>query len=84
MSDFDPHKDAINRQRHGISLDRWIDLDIETTVIDDRYDYGEVRYRSYGYIAKTAYCFVFTIRNGQYRPISLRRVHDKEMKKYVS
>lgn len=83
MIDFDPNKDAINFARHGISLARWVELDVAKTVIDDRYDYGELRYRSYGRIAGEAYCFVFTIRDGRYRPISLRRVHAKEMKKYV-
>jgi uncharacterized protein len=52
--------------------------------VDDRYDYGEVRYRAYGYIDGVAYCSAFTSRNGKVRPISLRRVHTKEMKRYVS
>ena len=84
MGEFDPKKDTVNQWQHGISLDRWTDLAVARTVIDDRFDYGEVRYRSYGWIAGKSYCFVFTIRNGAYRPISLRRVHAKEMRKYVS
>ena len=67
-----------------MSLARWVDLDIAVAFVDDRYDYGEVRYRAYGYIDGVAYCLAFTSRNGKVRPISLRRVHTKEMKRYVS
>jgi uncharacterized DUF497 family protein len=84
MIDFDPAKEAINLSKHGVSLARWVDLDIAVAFVDDRYDYGEVRYRAYGYIDGVAYCLAFTSRNGKVRPISLRRVHTKEMKRYVS
>jgi uncharacterized DUF497 family protein len=84
MVDFDPAKEAINLSKHGVSLARWVDLDIAVVFVDDRYDYGEVRYRAYGYIDGVAYCLAFTSRNGKVRPISLRRVHTKEMKRYVS
>jgi uncharacterized DUF497 family protein len=84
MADFDPAKEAINLAKHGISLARWIDLDIEVAFVDDRYDYGEIRYRAYGYIDGVAYCLTFISRNGQVRPISLRRAHTKEMRRYVS
>jgi uncharacterized DUF497 family protein len=83
MVDFDPAKEAINLAKHGVSLARWVDLDIAVAFVDDRYDYGEVRYRAYGYIDGVAYCLAFTSRNGKVRPISLRRVHTKEMKRYV-
>ena len=84
MVDFDPAKEAINLSKHGVSLARWADLDIAVAFVDDRYDYGEVRYRAYGYIDGVAYCLAFTNRDGKVRPISLRRVHTKEMKRYVS
>jgi uncharacterized protein len=84
MADYDPAKEAINLAKHGVSLARWADLDIAVAFVDDRYDYGEVRYRAYGYIDGVAYCLAFTSRNGNVRPISLRRVHTKEMKRYVS
>ncbi len=83
MSDFDPAKEAKNRNKHHISLERWVDIDLKTTYVDDRQDYGEVRYRGYGYIDGLAYCLVFTVRNGEVRPISLRRAHAKEMRRYA-
>ena len=83
MAGFDPTKDAINLAKHGVSLARWVDLDVFAVVNDDRFEYGEPRYRGYGLIDGLAYCLVFTIRDGQYRPISLRRAHAKEMKRHA-
>lgn len=83
MADFDPAKAAINLAKHGVSLARWVDLDMKKTVVDDRRDYGEVRYRAYGFIEGVAYCLTFTDRNGRVRPISLRRMHSKEIRRYV-
>jgi uncharacterized protein len=83
MDDFDPAKDAFNREKHGLSLARWVDLEVLAIVNDDRFNYGEPRFRAYGLIDGAAHCLVFTIRNEQYRPISLRRAHAKEMKRHV-
>ena len=83
MADFDPAKEATNLEKHGISLARWEDMTAPVTVVDERHDYGEPRFRSYGLIDGLPYCFVFTIREGRYRPISLRRAHAKEMRRYV-
>ena len=84
MPDFDPAKEAINLAKHGISLARWVDLDVLAIISDDRFEYGEPRYRAYGLIEGVAHCLVFTIRNERYRPISLRRVHAKEMRRHAS
>jgi len=83
MIEFDPGKEVVNRSKHGVSLTRAVDLDIKVTFIDDRFDYGEIRYRAYGLIDGLPYCLTFTSRNGQMRPISLRRAHKKEMKRYA-
>jgi uncharacterized protein len=79
---YDPSKEAINLAKHNVSLARWIDLDMKVTHVDDRYDYGEIRYRAYGFIDGLGYCLTFTSRNERVRPISLRRAHMK-MKRYV-
>jgi uncharacterized protein len=83
MADFDPAKEANNLSKHGVSLTRWIDLDIKVAFVDDRRDYGEIRYRAYGLIGGVAYYLAFTNRNGNVRPISLRRAHMKEIRRYV-
>ncbi|WP_454619251.1 BrnT family toxin [Bradyrhizobium cenepequi] len=83
MSDFDPAKDKINRSQHGISLARWVDMDIRAIVRAEPFDYGEPRYHAYGFIDGAAHCLAFTARNERYRPISLRRAHAKEMRRHV-
>jgi uncharacterized protein len=84
MSDFDPAKDASNIAKHGISLARWIDLEVSAIVRAEPFDYGEPRYRAYGLIDGVAYCLVFAVREERRRPISLRRAHAKEMKRYAT
>jgi uncharacterized DUF497 family protein len=80
--EFDPAKDAANIEKHGISLERAADLDMETAVIvaDDRF--AEPRFRAYGLIDGLAYCLAFTLREAVLRVISLRRAHKKEMDRY--
>lgn len=80
--DFDPIKDGINQGKHLISLDRWSDMEMLAVVKDDRFE-GEQRYRAYGLIDGLRYCLAFVVRDGKVRPISLRRAHAKEMKRYV-
>jgi len=84
MIDFDPAKEAINLSKHGVSLARWVDLEVLAIVKDDRFEYGEARYRAYGTIEGVPHCLIFTIRHEKYRPISLRRAHAKEMRRYVT
>lgn len=83
MADFDPAKEAINLSKHGISLARWVDLEVFSIVRDDRFDYGGPRYRAYGVISGVSHCLVFTVRSERYRPISLRRAHAKEMRRHA-
>lgn len=82
--EFDPAKDALNIEKHGLSLAAAAGLDLLTAavMVDDRVDYGEVRYRAYGRIDGEGYCLAFAIRDTTLRPISFRRAHEKEMRRY--
>jgi uncharacterized protein len=80
---FDPAKDAANIAKHGLSLERAWDMEVAAIIEDDRYDYGEVRTRAFGLIDGLPHCLAFAMRQGEPRPISLRRVHLKEYKRYV-
>lgn len=81
MIEFDPTKDKANRIKHGISLARAEDFEIDVTIIDPFP--AERRFRSFGRIAGRPYCLIFTLRGDQIRAISLRRVHKKEYDRYV-
>ena len=80
--EFDPDKDAINLVKHGVSLGLVAKLDVLAHVVDHRY--AEPRFRLYGLIDGLAYCAAGTDRDGVVRVINLRRVHKKELRKYVS
>lgn len=81
MIEFDPAKDAANIAKHGVSLARAADLDVLADIADLRFE--EPRRRAYGLIDGVHYCLAYTIRNGALRPISLRRAHQKEIKRYA-
>lgn len=82
MLEFDPEKDAANIAKHGVSLARADELEIEAYVEDHRFD--ELRYRAYGRLDGQTFCLALTLRNGATRAISLRRTHWKEYRKHVS
>ncbi|WP_066769460.1 BrnT family toxin [Sphingobium sp. CCH11-B1] len=80
---FDPAKDASNTAKHGLSFSDFAGFDAEPTVlIDDRYDYGETRFRAFGRIDGDAHCIVYTETATGIRLISFRRAHEKEMRRY--
>jgi uncharacterized protein len=82
--EFDPVKDEINKDKHGLSLADAGEFDFSaaTAMIDDRNDYGETRYRAFVRTEGVGYCLVFTANDETLRPISYRRAHEKEMRRY--
>jgi len=50
------------------------------TVTDDRMDYGEERFITYGFISAGSVAVTWTDRDGVMRVISMRRMHLKEVK----
>lgn len=80
---FDPAKNAANIAKHGLSLADFSEFDDDPSItLDDRFDYGETRYRAFGRIAGTGHCLVFTLTTAGMRLISFRRAHEKEMRRY--
>jgi uncharacterized protein len=80
---FDPAKDAANLAKHGISLGEFSGFDEAPVIsVDNRLDYGEVRYRAFGRVQGEGRCLVFTVREGVMRMISYRAAREKELKRY--
>ena len=52
------------------------------TALDERFDYGESRYRSTGYLDGVLCRYCWTIRFGRMRIISMRKINDRERKIY--
>lgn len=82
---FDSAKDAENFRKHGVSLRRAEDFAMDSAVIrlDDREDYGEVRYNALGFIGAALFALVFTTRGDTIRAISLRKASKKESESYA-
>ncbi|HEX2764340.1 MAG TPA: BrnT family toxin [Allosphingosinicella sp.] len=81
--EFDPSKDAANVAKHGISLNRAAEMTV-LAAVDDRDRFEEPRYRLYGMIDREPHCLAAVDRGGVVRVISLRRAHEKELRRYVS
>jgi uncharacterized DUF497 family protein len=66
----------------ALSLVRAEEIDLRFAMIDDRADYGETRFIGYGLLDGRPHCLIFTMRDGEVRPISLRRAHIREYGRY--
>ncbi len=80
---FDPAKDRANVAKHGVSLARAADMDMTAVLEGACRNYGERRYRAFGFIDGVAHCLAFTVRADDIRAISLRRAHAKEIKRHA-
>ncbi|MFC0633441.1 BrnT family toxin [Brevundimonas balnearis] len=82
--DFDPAKDAINREKHEVSLSLAAIGDWSSAHIarDERRDYGEPRWYACLPIGGRVFVAVYTERGAATRIISLRRANPREVRKY--
>jgi uncharacterized DUF497 family protein len=81
---FDPAKNATNKRKHRISLARAQDFDFAAAIytVDDREDYGEIRYRALSFLDARLYSLVFVLDGETIRAISLRKATRYEEKEY--
>ena len=85
LIEFDPAKNEENRRKHGIDLEWFADLELETAIAieDTRQDYGETRLRVLGFIGDRLFAAVITPRGNRIRVISLRRANRREERAYA-
>jgi uncharacterized protein len=85
MVEFDAAKNAANLRRRGVGLVRFMDMEMETaiSVEDSREDYGERRYRVWGYIDGRLHTAAITPRGERTRVISLRVATRREKRAYA-
>ncbi len=83
---FDPAKDAINTEKHGMSLAEASEIEWETlwAYEDTRANYGEIRMIGFAYIGLRLHCVVYTDRGDDRRVISLRKANKREEKRYAA
>jgi uncharacterized DUF497 family protein len=82
--EWDDAKSERNRVLRGFGFEIADAFDWSSAVVerDERKDYGEVRYRAFGRAGELKLCVAFTLRGPETRIISVRRMHDKEARKY--
>jgi uncharacterized protein len=85
MVEFDAAKNAANLRKRGIGLVRFMDIEMETAIVvkDERKDYGERRFRVWGYIDGRLHAAAVTPRGEWIRVISLRKANSREEKTYA-
>jgi len=83
--EFDPTKDASNREKHGLSLALASELDWDEALVwvDDRHEYGELRMIALAPSTGILYYVAFVDRDDARRIISLRKANRREVKHYV-
>ena len=84
MFTFDPNKDAINLNKHGLSLAEAADLDWSEALIwvDKRKDYGEIRQIGLVPMNQRLYNVVFVDKKTERRIISFRKANNREYERY--
>lgn len=84
-TNYDIFKSAKNIKERNLSFEAVTSLDWDTAwaKIDDRFDYGETRYRAYVCdFDGRLFNVVFTVETEAMRVISLRKANAKEVKRY--
>ena len=81
---FDPVKDKINQEKHGLSLAdaKFLEWDEALSWIDNRKDYKEVRWVSLAPMKQRLYCVVYVDIKIIRRVISLRKANIREVDRY--
>ncbi|MCG8491888.1 MAG: BrnT family toxin [Sneathiellales bacterium] len=84
MFEWDEEKSQQCLVERGFDFSIIAGFDFQTALIaeDTRKDYGERRFRAFGFIGKDLFAVAFTPRGQHLRVISIRRMHRKEGVRY--
>jgi uncharacterized protein len=83
--EWDEQKATANLAKHGVPFEfaTRVFLDpYRLEMIDNREDYGEIRYKAIGMVDERLLVVIYTIRNPQIRLISARRAERYERRQY--
>lgn len=81
---YDPEKRAKTLVERGLDFDDALHVFAERTIdlLDDRKDYGETRWVTYGLLKGRMVALVWTPRGSSRHVISMRKANDREKKAY--
>jgi uncharacterized DUF497 family protein len=82
--EFDEAKNQRNIEERSLPFTRAADFDFENAkiIVDDRKEYGEVRYVATGYLDGRLHVLAFKAIEGGIRVISFRKANAREVKLY--
>ncbi len=81
---YDPSKSDWNIRERGLSFARAAEFDLPGAVIkvDDRKDYGEIRYVATGYLGNRLHVLCYSEVDVGFRIISFRKANARERRDY--
>ena len=84
--EFDPNKNRLNLEKHGISLTSAHDFDWDTAHFEEdlRFIYTERRFEATGWLGDRLHVLVYCNRGLAARIINLRRANAREAKAYAN
>jgi len=84
--DYDSAKRDATLEHRGLDFARAVDVftGITFTRRDDRIDYGEERFITFGVLDERMVAIVWTLRGEARRIISMRKANDREQARYQS
>lgn len=84
--EYDPAKDAMNREKHGVplALGRLVLINRIGEELDERDYDGEIRRIAYGLIAGRLFVCVYTLRGDAHRIISVRKANRREQRRWLT
>jgi uncharacterized DUF497 family protein len=82
--EYDEEKRQLTLANRGLDFARAGEVfdGAEFTWVDDRFDYGEVRFNTFGWIEDRLISVTWTARNGKRRIVSMRKANDREQARY--
>jgi uncharacterized DUF497 family protein len=82
--EFDLAKSERNARKRGLPFERADEFEWDTALIieDTRRNYGEPRFRAFGFIGDRMHALVYTPRESGVRVISLRKANRREERNY--
>jgi uncharacterized DUF497 family protein len=81
---YDPAKRQTTLEKRGLDFEHAVEVfsKLHYNFVDERFDYGEVRRVSVGYLGIRMVVIVWTHRGQCRHIISMRKANEKEQKKY--
>lgn len=81
---YDAEKRAVTLEKRGLDFEDAVQVFAGTTIDieDDRRDYGEARWLTFGQLSGRLVALVWTPRGERRHIISMRKANDREKKRY--